>query len=68
MRLEAQAVRGLLRDSRLAALGVIEPRAALAALDKMIAGVAVPLGPVNMLIATELWLRTLDYRQGSKKP
>lgn len=51
-------LRALLRDSRLADLGVIEPGPVLAALDRMTAGVAVPLGPLNMLLATEAWLRS----------
>jgi asparagine synthase (glutamine-hydrolysing) len=52
-------LRALLRDSRLADLGVMEPGPVLAALDRMTAGVAVPLGPLNMLLATEVWLRTV---------
>jgi asparagine synthase (glutamine-hydrolysing) len=54
------ALRELLRDSRLAAFGVIEPVAVLAAVDRMAAGVAVPLGPLNMLLATESWLRGME--------
>jgi asparagine synthase (glutamine-hydrolysing) len=53
-------LRDLLRDSRLAALGVIEPRAVLAALDRMAAGAQVPLGPLNMLLATEMWLQSRE--------
>lgn len=53
----ASTLRGLLRDSRLADMGVIEPGAMDAVLDRMTAGVTVPLGPVNMLLATEIWLR-----------
>jgi asparagine synthase (glutamine-hydrolysing) len=56
----SDALQALLRDSRLAALGVIEPRAVAAVFQRMAAGVAVPLGPVNMLIATESWLRIAD--------
>ena len=59
----SHALRDLLRDSRLAALGVIEPGALDATLDRMIAGVAVPLGPLNMLLATESWLRNADRAQ-----
>ena len=51
------ALRAQLRDSRLAALGVIEPGAVSAVLDRMAAGLAVPLGPLNTLLATESWLR-----------
>jgi asparagine synthase (glutamine-hydrolysing) len=59
----SHALRNLLRDSRLAALGVIEPGALDGTLDRMIAGVAVPLGPLNMLLATESWLRSADRAQ-----
>jgi asparagine synthase (glutamine-hydrolysing) len=59
----SRALRDLLRDSRLAALGVIEPGALDGTLDRMIAGVAVPLGPLNMLLATESWLRSADRAQ-----
>jgi asparagine synthase (glutamine-hydrolysing) len=58
-------LRTLLRDSRLADLGVIEPGPVLAALDRMVTGIGVPLGPLNTLLATELWLRTMnDGREG----
>jgi asparagine synthase (glutamine-hydrolysing) len=58
-------LRTLLRDSRLADLGVIEPGPVLAALDRMATGIGVPLGPLNTLLATELWLRTMsDGRDG----
>lgn len=53
-------LREYLRDSRLADLGVIEPGPVNVALDRMIAGMAVPLGPMNMLFATEHWLRTRE--------
>lgn len=53
-------LRALLRDSRLADLGVIEPGPVLAALDRMVTGIGVPLGPLNTLLATELWLRAMD--------
>jgi len=56
----ASALRHLLNDSRLAALGVIDPTAVGDALDRMTAGVAVPLGPLNMVLATESWLRAHD--------
>lgn len=51
------ALRGLLRDSRLADLGVIEPGRVESVLDRMTSGIAVPMGPINMLLATEVWLR-----------
>jgi asparagine synthase (glutamine-hydrolysing) len=53
-------LRALLHDSWLADLGVIEPGPVLAALDRMAAGIAVPLGPLNMLLATEIWLRAAN--------
>lgn len=56
----AAALRGLLRDSRLAALGVIEPGAAEEALATMTAGAPVPLGPLVAVLATEAWLRSDD--------
>jgi asparagine synthase (glutamine-hydrolysing) len=56
-------LRTLLRDSRLADLGVIEPGPVLAALDRMVTGIGVPLGPLNTLLATELWLRTMGDGQ-----
>jgi asparagine synthase (glutamine-hydrolysing) len=50
-------LRTLLRDARLADLGVIEPGPVLAALDRIATGIGVPMGPLNTLLATELWLR-----------
>jgi asparagine synthase (glutamine-hydrolysing) len=59
-------LRAQIRDSRLATLGVIEPCAVTVVLDRMAAGVAVPLGPLNMLLATEYWLRsTEESRSGA---
>lgn len=60
-------LRMLLHDSRLADLGVIEPRPVLAVLDRMAAGVAVPLGPLNMLLATEIWLRSAGGGRNGKQ-
>jgi len=53
----AGALRALLRESCLADMGVLEPGALDDVLDRMIAGVSVPLGQVNMVLATETWLR-----------
>jgi asparagine synthase (glutamine-hydrolysing) len=61
----APALHELLRDSRLADLGVIEPGMAKAALERMSAGAPVPLGSLNMLFATEVWLRAADHTGGS---
>jgi asparagine synthase (glutamine-hydrolysing) len=60
----AKALRGLLRDCRLADLGVIEPNAVMSALDRMTSGVAVPIGQMNTLLATEIWLRGTEARIG----
>ncbi len=62
------ALRAQLRDSRLAALGVIEPGAVTAVLDRMAAGLAVPLGPLNMLLATECWLRGTEEPGSEMRP
>lgn len=56
----ADELRALLRDSRLADLGVIEPGAVASVVDRMTVGLAVPLGPLNTLLATEVWLRCRD--------
>jgi asparagine synthase (glutamine-hydrolysing) len=61
----AAPLRGLLRDSRLADLGVIEPGAVESVLDRMTSGISVPLGPVNMLLATEVWLRSTETKAGA---
>lgn len=58
MRNAVGAVRELLRDSRLAAIGVLEPGAVLETVNRMAAGVEVPLGPLETVLATEVWLRT----------
>jgi asparagine synthase (glutamine-hydrolysing) len=59
----APAIRGLLADSRLAALGVIEPAAVRATLDRFFTGAPVPLAGIGWMLATEVWLRTLDRAQ-----
>jgi asparagine synthase (glutamine-hydrolysing) len=56
----APLLRDLLRNSRLADLGVIEPERVGRSLDRMLTGAVVPLGELNHLLATELWLRDLD--------
>lgn len=67
-RAAASRLRMLLHDSRLAALGVIEPVAVADALDRMIAGLAVPLGPLSTLLATEEWLRDRDAEPDHYRP
>lgn len=52
----------LLDGSRLADLGVIEPSRVHASLTKLVNGVPVPLGQLNRLLATEVWLRSLERR------
>jgi asparagine synthase (glutamine-hydrolysing) len=64
----AAELRRLLSDSRLADLGVIEPGPVLSALDRMTAGIAVPLGPLTTLIATEVWLRAQAGTGTGKEP
>ncbi|TYB44222.1 asparagine synthase-related protein [Actinomadura chibensis] len=54
----AAAIRGLLTGSRLADLGVVDPAAVGRAVDRLLAGVEVPLGSLNTLFATEAWLRS----------
>lgn len=61
-------LRAQLRDSRLASLGVIEPAAVMDALNLMAAGVAVPLGPLNTLLATESWLRSRENEHSGASP
>ncbi|MGH3280307.1 MAG: asparagine synthase-related protein [Trebonia sp.] len=67
-RAAASWLRMLLHDSRLAALGVIEPAAVADAIDRMIAGLAVPLGPLSTLLATEEWLRDRDGEPDHYRP
>jgi asparagine synthase (glutamine-hydrolysing) len=59
-RAAAPRLRHLLHESRLAALGVIEPARVHESLDRLFVGTAVPLGGLNQLLATELWLRDLE--------
>jgi len=56
----APRLRNLLRNSRLADLGVIEPGRVGESLDRLLTGMTVPLGELNNLLAVELWLRDLD--------
>jgi asparagine synthase (glutamine-hydrolysing) len=60
LRAAAPAVRRLLRSSRLADLGVVEPGAVAASFDRLAAGLPAPLGAIGQLLATELWLRDLE--------
>jgi asparagine synthase (glutamine-hydrolysing) len=57
-------LRALLRESRLTELGVIQPARVNRAVDQLLAGVAVPIGALNQIFATELWLRSLEQTDG----
>ncbi|GAB1821758.1 asparagine synthase-related protein [Herbidospora sp. RD11066] len=50
-------IAALLRDSRLADLGVIDPAAVLTTLTRLNAGAQVPLSALGRLVALEVWLR-----------
>jgi asparagine synthase (glutamine-hydrolysing) len=64
----ATELRRLLSDSHLADMRVIEPGLVLSALDRMTAGIAVPLGPLTTLVATEIWLRAQAGTWTGKEP
>ncbi|MFB8443480.1 asparagine synthase-related protein [Streptomyces niveus] len=57
----ARELRGLLADSRLAELGVVEPSAVVAALDRAVMGLRVPFPTLNRLLAAEIWLRNTTW-------
>lgn len=59
------AVEQLLRDSRLADLGVIEPKAVKKTLDSVAAGALAPGLALDQFLATELWLR---QQEGNSSP
>lgn len=68
-RAAVDVLHAMLRDSRLASLGVIEPDPVHAAVDRMACGIRVPLGALNTLIATEIWLRAgEEARTGEAVP
>ncbi|MGP4002607.1 albusnodin/ikarugamycin family macrolactam cyclase [Streptomyces sp. 8N706] len=54
-------LRGLLGTSRLAELGVIEPDAVTASLDRALMGLRAPLPALNRLLGVELWLRSTPW-------
>jgi asparagine synthase (glutamine-hydrolysing) len=60
MRRHGEVARALLDSPRLADLGVVEPDRVRRSLSRLRAGLAVPLGPLNQLLATEAWLRGLE--------
>lgn len=57
----AGELRGLLVDSRLAELGIVEPSAVVAALDRAVMGLRVPFPALNRLLAAEIWLRNTTW-------
>ncbi|MEU4801830.1 albusnodin/ikarugamycin family macrolactam cyclase [Actinosynnema sp. NPDC023587] len=59
LRLAAPALRAALRESRLADLGLVEPREVVASVDQAAAGASAPLPALNRLIAYDLWLRSV---------
>ncbi|MFG1958312.1 asparagine synthase-related protein [Nonomuraea sp. NPDC049028] len=56
-RASAERLHRLIDDSRLAALGVVEPGPVRACLDWLLAGAPAPLGAMAQFVATECWLR-----------
>ncbi|CCH32728.1 asparagine synthase-related protein [Actinosynnema sp. NPDC047251] len=56
VRAAAPTIRAMLRDSRLADLGLIEPRSVLASVERTLAGAGTPFPAFNRLIAYDLWL------------
>lgn len=60
LRQAAPALEHLLRDSRLADLGIIDPSRVRASLDRSYAGANPPWASIDGLVAAELWLRSLD--------
>jgi asparagine synthase (glutamine-hydrolysing) len=63
-RMATSGLRSLLKESRLTELGVIQSTRVNESLDQLLAGVVVPIGALNQLFATELWLRTLEQTDG----
>ncbi|MFI9102203.1 albusnodin/ikarugamycin family macrolactam cyclase [Streptomyces fildesensis] len=59
-RLHAHEIRSVLTGSRLADLGIIDPRAVTGSLDRVLMGIRAPLPALNRLLSAELWLRGLD--------
>lgn len=65
LRAARPAIEALLKDSRLADLGVINPTAIRQTLDKIDMGGDTPWLSLDMFIATELWLRDLEKQNGT---
>jgi asparagine synthase (glutamine-hydrolysing) len=62
----AAELHGLLAESRLAAAGLVDVASVGRTVSRLHAGVAVPLGALNRLVATEVWLRAVE--EGSGRP
>ncbi|WP_165977071.1 asparagine synthase-related protein [Nonomuraea diastatica] len=62
-RASAGRLHRLIDESRLAALGVVEPGPVRAGLDRVLVGAPAPLGAMSQFMATERWLR--DHRRGT---
>lgn len=60
MRASAPAINGLLHNSILADLGIIEPSIVQNSIEKAYRGENIPWASFDSLIASELWLRNLD--------
>ncbi|WP_062353564.1 asparagine synthase-related protein [Herbidospora yilanensis] len=56
-RVARRRIAGLLGDSRLADLGVLDPAAVTVTLSRLNAGAPVPLSALGRLVALEVWLR-----------
>lgn len=57
----ARQLRSVLLDSRLADLGVVEPAAVTASLDRALMGLRAPFPALNRLLAAEIWLRNTTW-------
>ncbi|MFD3918812.1 asparagine synthase-related protein [Streptomyces sp. NPDC058595] len=60
-RARARELRGLLLDSRLGELGVVEPSAVTASLDRALMGLRAPFPTLNRLLAAEIWIRNISW-------
>ncbi|WP_208765291.1 albusnodin/ikarugamycin family macrolactam cyclase [Streptomyces albidochromogenes] len=60
-RLAAGTLRDIIGTSRLAALGVIDPRPVAASLDRALMGLRAPFPALNRFLGVELWLRNTSW-------
>ncbi|MCQ8836185.1 albusnodin/ikarugamycin family macrolactam cyclase [Streptomyces malaysiensis] len=63
LRSNIRTLRAVLRDSQLAAAGLIDPATAQAALESAARGEHAPVSALHYLIAAELWLATAPTRR-----